>query len=680
MKGKETVTFTVSALGQIETKAIADGLNVDVLHYEVYSREVDVSNTLDGTDGPVAKGYVAMTKTTDPVDGQTYNTATVDLDLLKDQDLTILFWAHVNGTGYYDVQDLRSVKIQKTPINANDESRAAFYKRVDFNTNDDNMNYEVELVRPFAQLNLGTTPESLTPTQQGETKGYTIEVLQSEVTVVGLSNTFDLVNGKALEGTETVTYTLADTPYQQDNKEVLTVQEKDFHYVAMNYLFVPNGDKLVNLSYKVVTDKGTIQNEIINVPVKQNYRTNIIGNLLTTNTAFEIVVDEDFLKEDVDLKYEADGITLVNPDLDADPATYTRMYEISTANGFAYAMMEIVPGLNAGENVEFYLLKSIDMSEFDYVSPTVPSGASVLLATGPSPVTKSADPIVITGLSAPIFAVVEQDAVVVFSGIKVECEPGVETAFVGENNGKVEIIQSEATTEGEEGDVDFIGGGSGSALESAGAAEDILATLAKGYSVQLESDVTIKASLSNAYGATGINVHNGQTIDGAGHTLTVTGAGGTWDSAINTTGGVIKNLTVKGAFRGIFVNHTSTYSEKVILENVIIDGPVYTISCDQGMNQGLEATGSEFYGWTSYAGTIGTVLFTDCIFGEGSGYAFCRPYAPTSFVGCEFEAGYKLDAAAAVTFKNCTLNGEAITAENLATLVSSNITNATVVE
>ena len=291
-KGKETVTFTVSASGQIETKAIADGMNVDVLHYEVYSREADVPNTLDGTDGPVAKGYVAMTKTTDLVDGQTYNTATVDLDLLKDQDLTILFWAHVNGTGYYDVQDLRSVKIQKTPINANDESRAAFYKRVDFNTNDDNMSYEVELVRPFAQLNLGTTPESLTPTQQGETKGYTIEVLESEVTVVGLSNTFDLVNGKAVEGTETVTYTLAATPYQQDNKEVLTVQEKDFHYVAMNYLFVPNGDKLVSLSYKVVTDKGTIQNEIINVPVKQNYRTNILGNLLTTNTAFEIGVDD----------------------------------------------------------------------------------------------------------------------------------------------------------------------------------------------------------------------------------------------------------------------------------------------------------------------------------------------------------------------------------------------------
>ena len=318
-KGMETVTFTVSASGQIETKAIADGLNVDVLHYEVYSREADVPNTLDGTDGPVAKGYVAMTKTVDPVDGQTYNTATVDLDLLKDQDLTILFWAHVNGTGYYDVQDLRSVKIKKTPIDANEESRAAFYKRFDFNTDEHNMSYKVELVRPFAQLNFGTTEESLTPTQQGETstKGYSIEVLQSEVTVTGLSNTFDLVNGKAVDGNETVTYVLADTPFRQDNDAVLTVQEKDFHYVAMNYLFVPKGDKLVNLSYTIVTDKGTIQNDIINVPVKQNYRTNIIGNLLTTKTNFEIVVDEDFLKEDINLKYEEDGTIQENPDLNA---------------------------------------------------------------------------------------------------------------------------------------------------------------------------------------------------------------------------------------------------------------------------------------------------------------------------------------------------------------------------
>lgn len=133
-----------------------------------------------------------------------------------------------------------------------------------------------------------------------------------------------------------------------------------------------------------------------------------------------------------------------------------------------------------------------------------------------------------------------------------------------------------------------------------------------------------------------------------------------------------------GGFRGIFVNHNSDHSEKVILENVTRDGPVYTISCDQGTNKGLEATNSTFNGWTSYAATIGNVKFTKCSFGEGSGYAFCRPYAPTEFVGCDFAAGYELDACGKVTFENCTIGGVALTAENLATLVTSNIANATV--
>lgn len=210
-------------------------------------------------------------------------------------------------------------------------------------------------------------------------------------------------------------------------------------------------------------------------------------------------------------------------------------------------------------------------------------------------------------------------------------------------------------------------------------ANELIEALESKENVLLTEDVKIEpANMSNAYGTTGINVKNGQTIDGAGHTLDIKGAGGTWDSGINTTGGLIKNITVTGSFRGIFINHNSDYSEPVVLENVIIDGTVYTISCDQGMNQNLFAKDSTFNGWTSYAATIGTVAFTDCQFGEGNGYAFCRPYAPTTFVGCAFEAGYEIDPRAAVTFENCTIGGVALTSANLNILVTSNIANATV--
>jgi len=210
-------------------------------------------------------------------------------------------------------------------------------------------------------------------------------------------------------------------------------------------------------------------------------------------------------------------------------------------------------------------------------------------------------------------------------------------------------------------------------------ADELVAALEAGRDVAFTDNIKIDpANMSNAYGTTGINVKDGQTINGNGYTLDIKGAGGTWDSGINTTGGEIKNLKVTGSFRGVFINHNSTYSEPVILDNVIIEGTTYTISCDQGLNQNFEAWDSTFNGWTSYAATLGTATFNDCKFGYGNGYSFMRPYAPTTFVGCEFEAGYKMDARAAVTFENCTLDGVAITADNLATLVTSNIANATV--
>lgn len=189
-------------------------------------------------------------------------------------------------------------------------------------------------------------------------------------------------------------------------------------------------------------------------------------------------------------------------------------------------------------------------------------------------------------------------------------------------------------------------------------ADELVAALEGGEAtyIQFKNDIKIDpANMSNAYGTTGINIKNGQTIDGNGYTLDVKGAGGTWDSGINTTGGVIKNIKVTGSFRGIFINHNSTHSEPVVLENVIIDGTTYTISCDQGMNQTLIATNCTFNGWTSYAATLGEATFVNCKFGKGNGYAYCRPYAPTTFVGCEFGTGYAIDTTRTeITFENCT--------------------------
>ncbi|MBQ2999990.1 MAG: hypothetical protein IJD64_05975, partial [Clostridia bacterium] len=137
---------------------------------------------------------------------------------------------------------------------------------------------------------------------------------------------------------------------------------------------------------------------------------------------------------------------------------------------------------------------------------------------------------------------------------------------------------------------------------------------------------------------------------------------------ISTTGGTIKNITITGSFRGVFVNHNSDHAERVILENVIIDGTTYTISCDQGNGQGLTATDSTFKGWTSYAATLGDAKFVDCYFGYGNGYSYMRPYATTVYEGCTFEEDFTIDPRAAVTLTNCYYGETLITAENVASL------------
>ena len=98
--------------------------------------------------------------------------------------------------------------------------------------------------------------------------------------------------------------------------------------------------------------------------------------------------------------------------------------------------------------------------------------------------------------------------------------------------------------------------------------------LKNGSDVVLTEDINTTDAESNGYGATGINI-NGGVFDGNGHTIEVEGATSTWDSAIAIKGGTIKNVTIAKGFRGIFFKNGT---EKIVLENVIIKGPVYTIS------------------------------------------------------------------------------------------------------
>ena len=190
----------------------------------------------------------------------------------------------------------------------------------------------------------------------------------------------------------------------------------------------------------------------------------------------------------------------------------------------------------------------------------------------------------------------------------------------------------------------------------------VLESLNAGETFTLESDITGDAALSNGYGVTGISV-KGIEFDGNGHTLTVNKANSTWDSVISTTGGTIKNITVSGAFRGIFMPGASA---DLIIDNVTFENVIYTFNSDAGSEDySVTVKNSRLNGWTSFSNCHKSVDFENCSFGEGSGYKLCRPYNVSTFTNCEFVNGFGFDARNKVVFVNCYYDGTLITSENV---------------
>ena len=204
-------------------------------------------------------------------------------------------------------------------------------------------------------------------------------------------------------------------------------------------------------------------------------------------------------------------------------------------------------------------------------------------------------------------------------------------------------------------------------------------TLVAGNDVILTGDVKFDASATTAnsgYGATGVSVKGG-VFDGNGNTFGVTNWG-TWDCAVHTTGGTIKNLIINSGMRGIFMGSATA---DVYIENVVIDGPVYCFNSDGGSKDyGVYISDTTLNGWTSFSDVHKEVVFTDCTFGYGNGYAFCRPYNACEFINCEFGSGFTIGLVGQqATFKDCYLAGELITSENIGTLVTSNANLANIV-
>ena len=258
------VTFTAELPG-MQTKAIGDGLTAKNLIVEVYEDETGAAGT------HIAALHQTATFTALKAD--------VKFSLVKGKTYHFIFWAQADNAPYTLDAAAKTVAISYAG-EANDESRDAFYAVKTLKVQGP-ATEPVQLKRPFAQVNFGTADFD-------DAKAGGVEVTQSSFTATDAATSLDLFAGEGVGSTD-ITYTEKELP-----TEALTLKDgTTYTYMAMNY-FVPTGkfaeSHVSNVKAQFVSASHAVEISSPSTPVQSNYRTNIVGNLLTDQVVFNVEI------------------------------------------------------------------------------------------------------------------------------------------------------------------------------------------------------------------------------------------------------------------------------------------------------------------------------------------------------------------------------------------------------
>ena len=292
------VTFSVNT-PEIATRAYSDGTTATVLQYAVYD-----------ADGKILP---ALTKTDATINGS----ATVELQLTTGNTYSVIFWAAAKNAPYAVNFAEKTMTVDYTTPVCNDEARDAFYAYKEFAVSGAQTE-TIELRRPFAQLNIGTADYAASTSA-----GYT--PTQSAVTVKNIYNTLNLATGVVDNATEV---TFASAAIKKDETFPVTGHE----YLAMNYLLVAKDKEVIDIEFKFTDGADAKTRTVGSVPVQRNYRTNIYGNLLTSEVDIKVEIEPEYETPD-HLVYVWDGSEISKPSVSEED---DNIYEITYASELAW--------------------------------------------------------------------------------------------------------------------------------------------------------------------------------------------------------------------------------------------------------------------------------------------------------------------------------------------------------
>lgn len=270
-------TFDVDVPGvEVSTKGLSDAASVNELICQVFLN--------DGNYTPVHDLNQTVTVTD--------KHAKVTFNLVKGQKYSFAFWAQAKGTGYYDTGNLRAVKMNVGAVKANDPAMDAYFAQKNFQAFSTVLkDTKITLYRAVAQVNFGTINSD---------RKDKLGIVKSKIKLTEVPTVFDVVRGNMDDA-----YSVPAAIEFKENalvKEKLLAADKEYDYVATCYVFAHKNQKLTDATATFWVDirdsKGNFTTtrtvSAPNAPYKRNMRTNILGDLLTVNQDFNIVVDPDF--------------------------------------------------------------------------------------------------------------------------------------------------------------------------------------------------------------------------------------------------------------------------------------------------------------------------------------------------------------------------------------------------
>ena len=277
------VSFNVEVPGEtVVTKGISDASTTDELICQVFLN--------DGNYTPVPELTQKVA-----VDAATHK-AKVEFSLVKGNKYAFIFWAQASGTDYYETSDLRSVKMNVNNVKANEPKMDAFWATATQTATSTPSKNNIIMYRALAQVNFGAVLPA-----QGRADAVT--VTKSTISMKGVPDTFHpFLGGKSTACEGSVDITFAENATIDEN---LTVASVDYSYLATAYVFAPKSDKKLTdakATFTMSTGK-TTSISAPNVPIQGNYRTNILGDLLTVGATFNVKIDSEF--KGVDKTYDA---------------------------------------------------------------------------------------------------------------------------------------------------------------------------------------------------------------------------------------------------------------------------------------------------------------------------------------------------------------------------------------